>query len=480
MKRITSVFLALIMLTSCLAAETAVFADESVAVEVTVDGVASEDIGYEDNGKIDSSDCGLSGDARSYYFSYGDTERAVSSWEISGLTEGTDYNYIVKSRRIMIVAVLNSVPELNVNAVTEENTFPNKVDIYENDSETPSKSFEMDCYGKVTGYNISEEMGGIDLEIINKSYFYFIKLTDGRNVSQWSIAGLTENSDYYIIEKNATNFLFIINEAYNGIISIDATVECPHSWGDPVVTKEPTCGAEGTADVTCEICGITQSVPVPPTLMHTWGDPVVISAPTCSKKGKDEYTCTECGGKKIEETGYNNVHSFGEPVIDKAPDCVNVGVAHYYCKDCGFEQCEPIAATGIHAPVTDAAVPATFKTEGKTKGTHCSVCGEIIVEQKAVPKLGAPALSKVKRGKKAFTVTWKTVKSIEGYQIQYSRKKSMKGAKIKTVKGASNAKLTVKKLKKGKRYYVRIRAYKTIGGVKKYSGWSAKKSVKTK
>ena len=40
-------------------------------------------------------------------------------------------------------------------------------------------------------------------------------------------------------------------------------------------------------------------------------------------------------------------------------------------------------------------------------------------------------------------------------------------------------KATVKKLSGGK-YYVKVRAYKTAGGVKYYSAWSATKSVKVK
>ena len=55
----------------------------------------------------------------------------------------------------------------------------------------------------------------------------------------------------------------------------------------------------------------------------------------------------------------------------------------------------------------------------------------------------------------------------------------MKKSKIKTVKGAKKSELGVNKLKKGKTYYVRIRAYKKINGKVLYSKWSAIKKVKT-
>ena len=58
---------------------------------------------------------------------------------------------------------------------------------------------------------------------------------------------------------------------------------------------------------------------------------------------------------------------------------------------------------------------------------------------------------------------------ITGYQIQYSLKKSMSGAKPKTVRGKSKTKYTIKKLKKNKKYYIRIRPIKKKSG-KTYQG----------
>ena len=150
-----------------------------------------------------------------------------------------------------------------------------------------------------------------------------------------------------------------------------------------------------------------------------------------------------------------------------------------------------------------ALAPAvTVKLGGKTlkKGTDYTVSyaanknpgtAQIVVKGKGAYNgtakasfkiaLGATYMTKVKKGKKSFTVTWKRqINGKVGYQVRYSLKKDMKGAKIKTVKKNTTKKLKVRKLKKGKRYYVQVRTYKTIGGKTYFSAWSAKKSVKVR
>lgn len=71
---------------------------------------------------------------------------------------------------------------------------------------------------------------------------------------------------------------------------------------------------------------------------------------------------------------------------------------------------------------------------------------------------------------------------MSGYEVSYSTsgKFTDKTTDSKVVKKASKTKLTVKKLKAKKKYYVRIRTYKTVDGINYYSKWSAKKSVVTK
>lgn len=79
---------------------------------------------------------------------------------------------------------------------------------------------------------------------------------------------------------------------------------------------------------------------------------------------------------------------------------------------------------------------------------------------------------------KKAVVKVKKVSGAQGYQIRYSLKSSMKSAK--TVLSKSTSK-TVSGLKKGKTYYVQVRAYKIdSSGSKVYGAWSSKQKVKIK
>lgn len=84
------------------------------------------------------------------------------------------------------------------------------------------------------------------------------------------------------------------------------------------------------------------------------------------------------------------------------------------------------------------------------------------------------------KGKK-LVVKWKKNTAGNGYQIQYSTsKKFAKGNKTKTISKNKTTSCTIKKLKKKKTYYVRIRTYKKVSGKTYYSEWSSVKKVKIK
>lgn len=97
----------------------------------------------------------------------------------------------------------------------------------------------------------------------------------------------------------------------------------------------------------------------------------------------------------------------------------------------------------------------------------------------ATPNL--TGLSATKSGHK-IKATWKKVGgSASGYQIYWAKDKNFKKMVSKTtVSGQKKTSYTGKNFTKGKRYYVKVRAYKTVNGNKIYGAWSNVRNVKAK
>ena len=99
---------------------------------------------------------------------------------------------------------------------------------------------------------------------------------------------------------------------------------------------------------------------------------------------------------------------------------------------------------------------------------------------KLTTKTKTPSISKVTSGKKKITVKYKKISGSNGYQIQYSTNKNFKkNNKSVNVSNKVSSK-TIKGLKSKKRYYTRIRTFRTINGKKTYSSYSKVKIIKTK
>lgn len=110
--------------------------------------------------------------------------------------------------------------------------------------------------------------------------------------------------------------------------------------------------------------------------------------------------------------------------------------------------------------------------KGNYKGTKT-------VTFKIVP--GKQKITKKKTRKKTITIYWKKDKKTNGYQLIMSTKKNFsKGKKYFYINKNKTNKKVIKKLKKGKKYYFKVRAYKTIDRKKVYGPYSSVKLVKCK
>ncbi len=86
--------------------------------------------------------------------------------------------------------------------------------------------------------------------------------------------------------------------------------------------------------------------------------------------------------------------------------------------------------------------------------------------------------SKKSNGKGKLVVSYTTLRYVSGYEVQYSLNKNFK--KAKSTKLSSRSKYcTIRNLKSGKKYYVRVRAFKKVSNTKYYGDWStAKKTIR--
>ncbi len=143
------------------------------------------------------------------------------------------------------------------------------------------------------------------------------------------------------------------------------------------------------------------------------------------------------------------------------------------------------AATTSNGSAIDAA-RAAFNALSPAEQKVVSNASTLTALESQYANLTKPSVAKVKikkvkaakKGKKA-TVTWKKVSGAAGYQVTYSLKKKFKNAKTITV-SASKAKTVLRKLKKNKKYYVKVRAFKTYRGQTNYGNYSKVKKVTIK
>jgi hypothetical protein len=124
----------------------------------------------------------------------------------------------------------------------------------------------------------------------------------------------------------------------------------------------------------------------------------------------------------------------------------------------------------------DRTKVGTYKVTVQLKGKYS---GTKTLTFKIVP--AKTTVSKLTAGSKKITVSInKKTTQITGYQVQYSTSKTFTNANSKTITSYKTTKVTLSDLRAGKTYYVRVRTYKTVNGVRYYSGWSDYKYVKTK
>lgn len=240
------------------------------------------------------------------------------------------------------------------------------------------------------------------------------------------------------------------------------------------VTRQPTCSASGIKTYTCKNCGDewTESISK---LAHTYKQSLTPAA--IGKDGKIVKKCSACGATvtsaiaKISTVSLSAVNYTYNGGV-KTP---SVTVKDSKGKKLTSGKDYTVAYPSGRKKVGRYSVKITFK--GNYRGTKT-------LTYNINPK--GTSMSKVSAAKKGFKAKWKKQSTqTTGYQLQYSTSSNFKkGTKTVNISKNKTTSKSVGKLSAKKKYYVRVRTYKTVkfGGknIKLYSGWSKAKAVRTK
>ena len=172
--------------------------------------------------------------------------------------------------------------------------------------------------------------------------------------------------------KNGGSLTVKIYPTYNPSVAKTYKFTCgctSHTYGSAVITKQPTCTAEGTKTKTCTQCGATVTETIPKT-SHKYADTVV--APTCAANGYTLHKCSVCGTSYKDSTTKATGHSYGNSVVTKQPTCTSEGTKTKTCTKCNATVTETIPKTSHK--YADTVVAPTCTVDGYTLH-KCSVCG---------------------------------------------------------------------------------------------------------
>ena len=278
------------------------------------------------------------------------------------------------------------------------------------------------------------------------------------------------------------------------------------------------------SDNVCDTCGYYKTVP------HTHNLTLVAAkAATCTEGGKEAYYKCEGCGKFYEDVlgtkeitdlaSWGNIAKIAhttKQTVTKATPTAN-GTIVNYCSVCKKTLSTTVIpnASSIKLKATSLTYNGKVRTPkvivkdrtGKTlvKNTDYTVSyakGRKYVGKYAVKitfkgkysgtktlyftiKPKATSISSLTAGSKKFTVKWKKqATQTTGYQVQYSASSKFSKAKTVTVGKNTTVSKKISKLSGKKKYYVRVRTYKTVKingkSIRIYSGWSKAKTVTTK
>lgn len=245
---------------------------------------------------------------------------------------------------------------------------------------------------------------------------------------------------------------------------------CVHVWEpDYRIDQEASCTAAGSRSIHCTLCDeVKDRVTIPPAGHHYVKE---VTKATTSSLGGIVEKCSVCG----------NVSS---TAVIYYPATVTLAKESYIYT--GKELKPAVTITDSRGSVIPAENYTVAYSGNKAVGTasvHITFQGNYsgTLSKTFVINPKGTSITKLTAKAKGMSVKWKKqATQTSGYQIQYAVNKKFKGAKVIKVTKPKTKSKTVSKMKAKTKYFVRIRTYKTVKGVKYYSSWSGAKRVTTK
>lgn len=331
-----------------------------------------------------------------------------------------------------------------------------------------------------------------DSSVTDYTITYFLNAT---NVQNDNPTAYTNNSDTITLkdpiregytflgwfsDKELTQQVTEIAKGSTGDITIYAHWKradaCEHEWIQTAVIERATCSQEGTATRACTKCGKSEVITLPIDPDYHWEKEIVNKKPaTTTEEGYTGDTiCKAC--KKVLQQGEvipKKGTASETPAASNKPDTSNTPAASN----------KPGTSNTPAASNAPAAIkkPSSSNTPSATKKPSAS-SGTQDASSETSTKASAPKAVKglriVNQKPLKLIITWLPETTVKGYEVQYAMdKKFTRSLKKKTVKTTY---CTVKKVKRSKTYFVRVRAYKLQGTKKIYSKWTKVKKIKVK
>ena len=151
-------------------------------------------------------------------------------------------------------------------------------------------------------------------------------------------------------------------------VEVELAAACAHENIVAVGTpSDATCTDDGiTAGEKCADCG---KIIVPQEPIEATGH--------IDENGDSK--CDTCGTNLCTE----HVWVDGEVITEG--DCTTNRVVAQVCEKCGEPGEDKVITAPGHTPVVDEEIPSTCTSTGKTEGSHCGECGEILEAQTTTP-----------------------------------------------------------------------------------------------